>query len=128
MTKDELNELSNEIVSAAIEVHKQMGPGLYEEIYEECLIAELANREVRAERQVSILLEYKNVPLDGSYRLDILVENEIIVELKAIKALLPIHTAQILSYLRLADKRLGLLMNFHEPVLYRGIHRFVNKL
>lgn len=126
MGQTELNKIAKEIIGAAIEVHKKMGPGLFEKVYEECLMVELNFRGIKAERQVEVDLEYKGYELSSKYLIDILVEDQIILELKAISELNDIHTAQILSYLRLADKRLGYIMNFHEEIMVDGIKRFVN--
>ncbi len=114
------------IIAAAIEVHKHLGPGLLESAYEECLCRELALRGVPFERQVPLPVEYKGVKLDCGYRLDLLVWGEIIVEIKAVEKLEPIHEAQLLTYLRLKGLRLGLLINFNVPYLKEGIRRLVN--
>ncbi|MCL4523571.1 MAG: GxxExxY protein [Acidobacteria bacterium] len=120
------NELTHEIIGAAIEVHRMLGPGLLEDTYEECLARELSLRKVRFERQKPLPLVYKELKLDAGYRLDILVEGRIIVELKAVEALAPIHEAIVLTYLRLSGCRLGLLANFNVPVLKDGVRRFIN--
>jgi len=126
MTNSELNELSGKIVASAIEVHRNMGPGLLEKIYEKYMIEELTLRGIHAEQQVHVPLIYKGVELDSSYQIDILVEDEVILELKAVTEHHPLFDAQIISYLKLADKRLGLLLNFHVPLMKSGIKRFVN--
>ena len=118
-------ELSGVIVSSAIEVHKQLGPGLLESAYEECLCRELYLREISFERQKPLPLEYKGINLDCGYRLDLLVEQRIIVEIKAVAELAPIHEAQMLTYLKLAGIKVGLLINFNERVLKSGIKRLV---
>lgn len=120
------DELSNIIIGAAIEVHKVLGPGLLESTYEECLCHELNLRGISFESQKALPIVYKNVKLDCGYRLDLLVENLVIVELKSIEKIEPIHEAQILTYLRLTDLWLGLIINFNVPILKEGIMRKVN--
>lgn len=121
-----LNRLSSRIIEAAIEIHSVLGPGLLESVYRECMIYELRNAglSVAAERSVPIC--YKQLRLEGGYRLDLLVENQIIVELKSVEKVLPVHLAQLLSYLRLTNKRLGLLINFNVPRLFQGVSRRIN--
>jgi len=126
MTKGELNKLSKEILDASIEVHRIMGPGLLESVYEECLIEELKSRNIHATNQVELPLVYKGRKLKKEFRLDILVENEIILELKTVESLLPVHEAQIISYLKLPDKQLGFLINFNVSLIKFGFSRFVN--
>jgi GxxExxY protein len=120
-----MNDLTGRIIGAAIEVHKAIGPGLMESAYEECLAHELQLRDLRFERQVPLPVNYKGVKLDCGYRLDFLVERSVVVELKAVEALHPIHDAQLLTYLRLGGWTVGLLMNFNVPVLKDGIRRLV---
>ncbi len=127
MTNVELNRLSKEILDASIQVHKEMGPGLLESVYEICLIEELKFRNINATSQVELPLIYKGRKLNKEFRIDVLVENEIILELKTVEKILPVHEAQIISYLKLADKRLGFLINFNVSLLKQGFHRFVNK-
>ncbi len=122
----DINDLTGEVIGAAIEVHKALGPGLLESTYEECLCVELRLREIQHERQKEIPLEYKGVNLDHGYRLDIVVASELIVELKACERLEPIHEAQLLTYLKLSGIKVGLLINFNVPVLKEGIKRLVN--
>lgn len=117
------NEISNRIIGAAIEVHKQLGPGLLESAYEQCLAHEFTLRKIDYLRQPAVPLTYKGYSIDCSYRLDFLVEGKVVVEIKAIDAILPVHQAQVLTYLRLGDWRLGLLINFHVPLLKNGIVR-----
>ena len=117
--------ITGRIIGCAIEVHKVMGPGLLESAYEECLCHEMALAGVPFERQVSVPLAYKGVALDCGYQLDLLVEESVVVELKAVEKLLPIHEAQLLTYLRLAGKHTGLLINFNIPVLTQGLKRLV---
>jgi GxxExxY protein len=124
---DRLDQISHRIIGAAIEVHRHLGPGLLESAYESCLVFELKHLGLRVEEQKPLPVIYKEVRLDCGYRLDMVVEDEIIVEIKAVEKLLPIHEAQLLSYLRLAKKRVGLLMNFHVPVLKNGLKRIVNE-
>ncbi len=113
---DRLDQISRRIIGAAIEVHRNLGPGLLESAYETCLVFELRKLGLRVEEQKPLPVTYKEVRLDCGYRLDLVVEGEIIVEIKAVEKLLPIHEAQLLSYLRLSRKKVGLLMNFHVPV------------
>ncbi len=125
--KEKLDEISRRIIGAAIEVHRHLGPGLLESAYQSCLAFELKQLGLKLEEQKPLPIVYKDVKLDCGYRLDLVVEDEIIVEIKAVEKLLPIHEAQLLSYLRLAKKRVGLLMNFHVPVLKNGLKRIVNE-
>jgi GxxExxY protein len=126
MNKEKLNTLSKEILDAAIAVHREMGPGLLESVYELCLLKELQLRGIFVENQVPIPLFYKGERLYKDYRIDILVEEEIIIELKATEFILPVHEAQIISHLKLTDKKLGFLINFNVPLLKEGFNRFVN--
>ena len=118
-------ELTRQIIGAAMEVHRQLGPGLLESAYEECLCHELRLRGISFQRQLDLPVEYKGLKLDCGYRLDLVVEDKVIVELKAVESILPVHEAQLLTYLRLTGKRVGLLINFNVPVLRRGIVRRV---
>ena len=127
MINQELDRLSKIILNASIEVHREMGPGLLESIYELCLLEELKRQHLNVQHQVSIPLFYKDVELSKDFRIDILVENEIILEIKSVDTLLPVHEAQIISYLKLTDKRLGFLINFNVALLKHGFKRFVNK-
>lgn len=124
----ELNEITCEIIGAAIEVHRTLGPGLLESAYEECLCHELATRGIHFERQKPLPIVYKDIMLDCGYRVDLLIENSVLVELKSIDNLLPIHEAQVLTYLKLGQWKIGLLINFNVPVLKNGIKRLVNNL
>jgi len=121
----EENEITGNIIKAAIEVHKHLGPGLLESAYEECLCRELHLMGLSFERQRSLPVEYKGIKLDCGYKLDMVVENMVIVEIKAVDRLLPIHEAQLMTYLKLTGLRLGLLMNFNTPVIKDGIKRIV---
>lgn len=126
MKNEILNQLSKEILAAAITVHKEMGPGLLESVYELCLLKELQLRGIIAENQVLVPLFYKGEQLNKDFKIDILVENEIVIELKAVDMLLPVHDAQIISYLKLTNKKLGFLINFNVSLLKEGFNRFVN--
>lgn len=126
MKKEFLNALAAEIVDACIDVHREMGPGLLESIYEYCLIKELHDRGIKAESQTSLPLHYKGEILPKDFRADIMVEDEVILELKTVDRILPVHEAQIISYMKLADKRLGFLLNFNVDLMKHGIRRFVN--
>ena len=121
---EELNRLSHGVIGAAIEVHRVLGPGFLESVYEEALCWELRNRGVPFERQVSVAVDYKGYPVGGG-RLDLLVGDAIVVEIKAVEVLLPIHQAQVLSYLKTTGHRLGLLINFNVPVLKDGLKRVI---
>ena len=118
-----INRISHEVIGAAIKVHRELGPGLLESAYRECLAREFTLRGVPFEREKPIRLEYKGIVLEAGYRLDFLVAECLVVELKAIEALAPVHDAQLIAYLRLGGWRLGLLINFNVPVLKNGIHR-----
>jgi len=120
-----INDLSSAIIGAAIEVHRTLGPGLLESAYEQCLAQELSLREIPFKRQKPLPVYYQGTQLDCGYRLDFLVAGIVVVEVKAIDALLPIHQAQLLSYLKLGGWKLGLLINFHVPLLREGIKRLV---
>lgn len=122
------DKLSYEIIGAAIEVHRHLGPGLLELAYEGCLCYELKVRNIQFRRQVALPVEFKSVKLDCGYRLDIVVENLVILELKAVEKTMPIHDAQLLTYLKLADLRLGLLINFNTTILKQSLKRIVNNL
>ena len=126
MKRNELNILSSQIVDACVNVHKEMGPGLMESVYEYCLLKEFELRGIDAKNQVSVPLFYRGELLTKDYRIDILVEDEIVLELKSVDVILPVHEAQIISYLKLADKRLGFLLNFNVDMMKNGIKRFVN--
>ena len=123
---DELNALSKVILDCAIKVHKKLGPGLLESSYRACLAHELKTRGVSVECEVAPPVQYEGVALDCGYRLDMLVNDQIIIELKTVEALLAIHRSQLLTYLRHANKRLGLVINFNEVLLKNGIGRVVN--
>lgn len=121
----EIEAVAAAIVDSAVKVHKALGPGLLESVYEACLCYELEKRGLRVRRQVSVPIMYDGVRLDEGLRLDVLVEDQVICELKAVDAILPVHQAQLLSQLRLAKKPLGFLLNFHVALMKDGIRRFV---
>ena len=118
-------ELSHRVIGAAIEVHREMGPGLLESAYEDCLCHELSLRGIRFQRQLEMPVKYKGVQLDCGYRIDLLVEETLVLELKSVEAIAPIHKAQLLTYLRLSQKQVGLLLNFNVLVLKDGLVRMV---
>jgi GxxExxY protein len=127
-TTVDINEISGQIVDAAMKVHSALGPGLLESAYEACLLYELHRRGLKAVRQVELPVVYEGVKIDVGYRLDLLVEDAVIVELKAVAEIAPIHQAQLLSYLKLSGKKLGLLINFNVVHLRDGITRMANRL
>ena len=119
------DELSNRVIGCAIEVHRELGPGLLESTYEQCLAYELSQAKIPFKLQVELPVEYKEIRLDCGYRIDLLVDERVIVELKSVDQLLGIHSAQILTYMKLAGVGVGLLINFNVEVLRRGVRRFV---
>ncbi len=125
-TKDDLNRLSKEVLGAAIEVHREMGPGLLESSYESALQHVLALRGIDSIRQLLLPIIYKGLVIPDSYRIDLLVDGRLVVELKTVIALLPIHSSKVLTYLRMSDNHLGLLINFHTVLLKDGIQRIVH--
>ena len=125
---DSLNLLTEKIIGCAIEVHKGIKPGLLESAYEECLAYELAQAGLSFQRQVHLPVSYKGVHLDCGYKLDLVVEGKIILELKAVERIMPIHEAQLLSYLRMMNLKLGLILNFHSSAMKNGIKRIANNL
>jgi GxxExxY protein len=122
----QINDITGQIIDAAMKVHTRLGPGLLESSYEACLAYELAKRELRVRSQVAQPIIYDEVRLDVGYRLDLLVEEAVIIELKAVETVLPIHRAQLITYLKLSDKHVGLLINFNVVRLKDGIERLVN--
>lgn len=122
-TKPETDLLTSEIIGAAIEVHRNLGPGLLESVYEVCLAYELHLKNLKVERQQSLPVVYKGMKLSSDYRIDLLVEDEVIVEIKSVNDLAPVHEAQLLSYLKLHGGGRGLLINFNVPLLKDGIRR-----
>jgi GxxExxY protein len=121
-----LNAVSHAVIGAAIEVHRFFGPGLVERTYQASLELELKARGLSVASEVSLPASYKGIPLDSSFRLDLLVDNEVILEIKACQSIEPVHVAQLLTYLKCANKRLGLVINFNVPMLKEGIRRVIN--
>lgn len=124
----EINQITERVIGAAIEVHRHLGPGLLESAYHQCLCHELTLLNIRYQTQVPLGVEYKGRQLDCGYRIDILVENVVVIEVKAVEHIAKIHDAQLLTYLKLGGWKVGLLINFNVPVLRRGIRRMVNEL
>jgi len=120
------NEISNIIIGCAIDVHKQLGPGLLESAYQECLFYELKQKGLKVIKEKPMPIVYKDVKLDHGYRIDLLVENKVVVELKTVEGFTDVHFAQVLTYLKLGDYKLGLLLNFHVSILKNGIKRIIN--
>jgi GxxExxY protein len=120
-----INELTRLVIGGAIEVHRQLGPGLLESAYEECLGYELGRIGLNIERQKGVPVVYKEVKLEYGYRIDILVENTVVIELKSVESLTPVHEAQILTYMKFAEKKIGLLINFNVNMLKNGLRRYV---
>jgi GxxExxY protein len=127
-SEEELNRLSNTVIGCAIEVHQVLGPGLLESAYQQCLAWELRRQGLSVKEQVSVPIRYKELDVPNAYRLDILIEDELIVELKAVDKIEPVHIAQMLTYLKVNGLRLGLLLNFNVEVIKKGIKRVVNNL
>jgi len=123
-----INQISGKVIEAAMRVHSALGPGLLESAYEACLLHELRKREFKVLSQVTLPLHYDGLAIDAGYRIDIMVESSIIVELKAVEKILPIHEAQLISYLKLSNKKLGILINFNVVHLKNGIKRMANGL
>ena len=126
MTVDHYNRITHQIINCAIEVHRHLGPGLMESVYDHCLYQEIQQAGMMVERQKQLSVFYKGQALDKEFYIDQLVENEIIIELKAVEALLPVHEAQLLTYLKLSEKKIGLLINFNVLFLKQGICRKIN--
>jgi GxxExxY protein len=122
----ELNEISGAVVDSAMKVHRRLGPGLLESAYQACLVYELHSRGLSVRSQVEVPIDYEGVLIETGYRIDLLVEEEVVVELKTVTKLLPVHDAQLISYLRLSNRRIGLLINFYVFQLRNGIKRFIN--
>ena len=120
-----INQITSQIIGSAIEVHRILGPGLLESAYEECLVSELKKSGLKIERQKPVPVIYKDIRLKCGYRMDILVEDTIVVELKSVDQLVSLHDAQILSYLKFSNKKVGLLINFNVTLLKNGIRRFI---
>lgn len=123
---EENDPLTQTVIGLAIEVHKQLGPGLLESAYEACLCYELSEKGISFDRQVDLPVSYKSIEIRAGYRLDIVVENKLIIELKTVERLLPVHEAQLLTYLKLSGIQTGLILNFNSAVLRDGIRRLVN--
>lgn len=126
MNRERYNDITGTVMGAAVEVHRELGPGLLESVYEACLIEELRNRGLEVKNQLVLPIVYKGKILSKEFRVDLLVEDEIIIELKAVEELLDIHEVQLVTYLKLSNKKLGLLINFNVPVLTKGIRRRIN--
>jgi GxxExxY protein len=126
MDREALDRITLAVIQAAIEVHRILGPGLLESLYRECLVFELRERGLRVIAEELVPIFYKGRPLNGKYKIDLLVEDAVVVELKAVEAVAPVHCAQVLTYLRLTEKRVGLLLNFNVSYLKQGVRRIVN--
>lgn len=124
--QEDYNQLASEIISCCIEVHRELGPGLLESVYEECLEFVLQERNIKTERQKEIPIHFKGRKLEKTFKLDLLIADSIVVELKTVETILPVHEAQLVSYLKLSNKKLGLLINFNSHLLKDGIRRKVN--
>ena len=120
------SKLTEKIIGAAIEVHRTLGPGLLESAYQECLLFELKNLGLNVEKEKALPIIYKDIKLDHGYRIDLLVENKVVLELKTVETLTDVHTAQILTYLKLGHYPIGLLINFHTKLLKNGLKRYIN--
>ncbi|RBA29538.1 GxxExxY protein [Flavobacterium tibetense] len=123
---EELNNLSYQIIGCAIEVHRILGPGLLESAYQNCLIYELKKAGLKVEKEISLPIVYKNIELNHGYKIDLLVNEQIVIELKTVEELTDVHKAQVLTYLKLGDFPLGLLINFHSKILKNNIKRYIN--
>jgi GxxExxY protein len=123
----DINELTYKVIGLAIEVHRELGPGLLESAYQECLFYELKNAGLQVEKEKSLPIVYKDVKLDHGYRIDLLVENVVVIEIKTVENFTDVHFAQVLTYLKLGDYPIGLLMNFDSKILKNNIKRFINK-
>ncbi|MGC4128215.1 MAG: GxxExxY protein [Bergeyella sp.] len=122
------NELSKIVFDAGIKIHRNLGVGLYENVYEECLVYELQERRLKVERQKDISIEYEKLKINKAFRVDLLVEEKLILEIKAVSEINDYHFFQLLNYLRITDIRLGMILNFHSPLFKNGVKRIVNKL
>ena len=122
------NEISRIIIGAAIDIHRHLGPGLLESVYQECLFYELIEEGLDVEMEKYLPIKYKELSIDKGYRIDLLVEEKVVIELKTVDEVLNIHESQILTYLKLGNYKLGLLINFNEVLLKNGLHRYVNRL
>ncbi len=126
MTREDFNLISGEVIAAAIEVHKELGPGLLESVYEACMEEELMLRGFDVKKQVRVPIVYKGKKLEKEFFMDLLVNDVLVIELKAVETILPVHEVQLVTYLKLSNKRLGLLLNFNVAILKEGIRRKVN--
>jgi GxxExxY protein len=126
--KTAIDEITHRIIGGAIEVHKALGPGLLESVYEQCLCRELELCNIAYERQLSLPVAYKGIYVDYGYRIDILVQKQVVVEIKSVDELQDVHKAQLLTYMKLGGWKAGLLINFNVPILVQGVHRLVNHL
>lgn len=124
--REELNLLSYKVIGLAIEVHRQLGPGLLESAYQACLIYELQKSGIKVEKEIPLPISYKEIKLDQGYRIDLLIEDKLVVELKTVEDFNSVHFAQILTYLKLGNYPLGLLINFNSKILKNNIKRFIN--
>ena len=124
--REELDSITKQVIGGAIDVHRALGHGLLESVYETCLASELIDRGIRVERQKGLPVTYKEITLESGYRLDLLVNDKVIVEIKAVELLSPLHKSQLLTYLKLSGLRVGLLINFNVPELRKGVQRIVN--
>lgn len=122
----EINDLSYKIIGLAIDVHKELGPGLLESAYQECLYYEIKNAGLKVEKELALPITYKDITLDHGYRIDLLIENKLVLELKTVENFTDVHFAQILTYLKLGNYPLGLLINFNSKILKSNIKRFIN--
>lgn len=123
---EEENRLSKIIIGKAIEVHRTLGPGLLESAYQECLFYELTESGLLVQKEIPLPIIYKKIKINHGYRLDLLVENKVVIEIKTVETLMEVHSAQVLTYIRLGNYKLGLLINFDVPLLKTGIKRFIN--
>lgn len=126
MSEVEYNKLTDKTLASAIEVHRILGPGLLESVYEYCLVEELRRNGLNVQRQVKLPIIYKGRNLEKDFFIDLLVEDKVVIELKAVEEVLPVHEVQLLTYLKLSEKKLGLLINFHVPILKQGVKRKIN--
>lgn len=126
MSEVEYNKLTDKILASAIEVHRILGPGLLESVYEYCLVEELRRNGLNVQRQVKLPIIYKERNLEKDFFIDLLVEDKVVIELKAVEEVLPVHEVQLLTHLKLSEKKLGLLINFHVPILKQGVKRKIN--
>jgi GxxExxY protein len=126
MQDPEINKLSSEIIDSSIKIHRNLGPGLLESVYQQCLIYELNLKNIQVASEVSLPIKYESIKIENAYRLDLLVENRIIVEIKSVEKIMPVHEAQTLSYLKLSGLPLALLINFRVDLLKNGIKRYAN--